>query len=149
MTGHWPVRDFLELGALPGAVPSARLHARHVVWEWGLISLTEAVELVVSELVTNSVTAARTMPQVAPVRLWLLTDTRDVLVMAWDASPRPPVLTDLGDLAESGRGLLLVQALSQAWGSYPTPQRGGKVVWALCGNNTGHLSSHDSKRSGA
>jgi hypothetical protein len=131
MTGHWPVQDFLELGALPGAVPSARLHARSIVWEWGLIWLTEAVEQVVSELVTNSVTAARAMPQIGPVRLWLLSDTQNVLIMAWDANPLPPVLADAGDLAESGRGLLLVQALSERWGSYPTPRAGGKVVWAL------------------
>jgi hypothetical protein len=31
MAGHWPVRDFLELGAQPGAVPSARLHAHQIV----------------------------------------------------------------------------------------------------------------------
>ena len=136
MTGHWPVRDFLELGALPGAVPSARLHARSIVWEWGLGSLTEAVELVVSELVTNSVAAARAMPQTGPVRLWLLSDNRKVLVMAWDANPQPPVLTEADDYAESGRGLLLVRAFSERWGSYPTPQTGGKIVWALCGINT-------------
>jgi hypothetical protein len=42
------------LGALPGAVPSARLHARQIVWEWALTPLTEPVEHVVSELITNS-----------------------------------------------------------------------------------------------
>ena len=72
MAEDWPLQDFLELGALPGAVPSARLHARSILWEWGLIPLlTDAVEQVVSELVTNSVTAARVMPQIQPVRLWL------------------------------------------------------------------------------
>jgi hypothetical protein len=29
-----PLRSYLELGALPTAVPCARLHARHVLWEW-------------------------------------------------------------------------------------------------------------------
>jgi hypothetical protein len=55
----WPLRQFLELGALPGAVPCARLHAREVVWEWALTPLSEAVEHVVTELVTNAVAAAR------------------------------------------------------------------------------------------
>jgi anti-sigma regulatory factor (Ser/Thr protein kinase) len=146
MTGHWPARDFLELGALAGAVPSARLHARQVIWEWGLFSLTETVEQVVSELVTNAVTATRAMPQLAPVRLWLLADTGSVLVMTWDASPQPPALTEPGDLAESGRGLLLVQAFSQNWGSYPTPQQGGKVVWALCGMNTSQSESPSARK---
>jgi hypothetical protein len=31
----WPLRSGLELGALPSAVPCARLHARQVTWEWG------------------------------------------------------------------------------------------------------------------
>ena len=136
MTGKWPVRDFLELGALPGAVPSARLHARQIVWEWALTPLTEPVEQVVSELITNSVAAARAMPQIESVRLWLLSDMRKIVVLVWDANPQPPALIEAGDDAESGRGLFLVQAFSERWGSYPTPQMGGKVVWALCGSNT-------------
>jgi len=150
MTGHWPLRDFLELGALPGAVPSARLHARHILREWGApVQLTDDVEQVVSELVTNAVTASRAIRQLTPVRLWLLSDTRNVLVMAWDASPRPPAPAEPGLLAESGRGLLLVQALSQRWGSYPTPRRGGKVVWALCGTSTPQSASPAARRPGA
>jgi anti-sigma regulatory factor (Ser/Thr protein kinase) len=149
MIADWPARDFLELGALPGAVPSARLHARHIIWEWGLIPLADAVEQVVSELVTNAVTAAQATPQLTPVRLWLLSDAATVLVMAWDASPRPPILNEPGDLGESGRGLLLVQAFSQRWGFYPVPQHGGKVVWALCGIDASHLASPDARRPGA
>ena len=44
MTGDWPLQDSLELGALPGAVPCARLHARQVLWEWGLTRLSENAE---------------------------------------------------------------------------------------------------------
>jgi hypothetical protein len=32
----WPLQSHLELGALPTAVPCARLHARQMLWEWGL-----------------------------------------------------------------------------------------------------------------
>ena len=56
---QWPLRDFLELGALPSAVPCARLHARLVVQEWGLSTLADNVELVVSELITNALHASR------------------------------------------------------------------------------------------
>jgi anti-sigma regulatory factor (Ser/Thr protein kinase) len=149
MAGEWPVRDFLELGALPGAVPSARLHAKQIVWEWKLIRLADAVEQVVSELVSNSVAAARAMPQIDPVRLWLLTDKRQVLVLAWDANPNPPALIEADDYAESGRGLFLVRAFSQRWGSYPTPDMGGKVVWALCGMNTSRGINPADRRHGA
>jgi len=136
MARQWPMRDFLELGALAGAAPSARLHARQIMWEWRLTPLTEAVEQVVAELVNNSVAAAITMPQVQPVCLWLLSDARNVLVLVWDGSPQPPALTEPGEYAESGRGLHLVQAFSERWGSYATPQTGGKVVWALCGTDS-------------
>lgn len=58
-TVAWPLQSYLELGALPGAVPSARLHARLVVCEWGLHELAETTELIASELTTNAVQAAR------------------------------------------------------------------------------------------
>jgi hypothetical protein len=34
MADQWPLQSFLELGSLPGAVPCARLHVRHLLWEW-------------------------------------------------------------------------------------------------------------------
>ena len=45
----WLLRSELVFGALPGAVPCARLHARLVLWEWGQGGLADSVELVVSE----------------------------------------------------------------------------------------------------
>lgn len=34
LSDEWPLQTFLELGAFPSAVPCARLHARHMLWEW-------------------------------------------------------------------------------------------------------------------
>src|ERR1700751_6216404 len=58
MAASWPLSTSLPLGALPGATPCARLHARAVLTEWGLADLAEAAELIVSELVTNAVRAS-------------------------------------------------------------------------------------------
>ena len=135
MAAEWPVQDFLELGALPSAVPSARLHTRQLLWEWALTALSENAEQVVSELTTNAVAAARAMSEIYPVRLWLLTDKAQVLILVWDACPQPPALIQADEYAESGRGMFLVAMLSDRWGTYPTPQMGGKIVWALCGMN--------------
>ena len=44
MTSTWALRTHLELGALRGSVPCARLHARHVLWEWGLSGLGDDVD---------------------------------------------------------------------------------------------------------
>lgn len=127
---RWPLRSFLELGALPGAVPCARLHTRQVLWEWGLTALTESTELLVSELVTNAVRICRATEGDAPVRLWVVSDAAQVVILVWDASVLAPVCADPDDDAESGRGLLLVEAVSTRWGWDFPPGMGGKVVWA-------------------
>jgi anti-sigma regulatory factor (Ser/Thr protein kinase) len=133
MADEWLLGDFMELGALVTAVPCAPLHARQVLWEWGMTQLLRDAELIVSELVTNAVVASEALGQVLPVRLWLLSDKERVAILVWDANTRPPVSLDLDVDTESGRGMLLVAASSKRWGSYPTPDIGGKVVWALIG----------------
>lgn len=131
----WPLRSYLELGALPTAVPCARLHARQLAWEWGLDGLAESTELLVSELVTNAVQAMEQQDDQPAVRLRLSSDNARLLIEVWDADPRPPVPKDLGaddipDLEEEGgRGLFLVAALSRDWNWYPTQEPIGKVVW--------------------
>ncbi len=131
MAEEWPRRSYLALGALNGAVPSARLHARQVVWEWGLDVVRESLELVVSELVTNAVKATRAIESVLPVRLWLLADQARVLVLVSDSNPQPPRRMDVGFEAEGGRGLVLVEACSEQWNWYAHRELGGKVIWAL------------------
>ena len=134
---EWPLHSFLELGALDGAVPSARLHARHVLREWSLAALADDAELVVSELVTNGVQASRAMTHAA-IRLWLASDRTQVMICVWDASPRPPIRMDAAEESENGRGLLLVEAVSTQWGWFHadpiTPfatDTHGKVVWSI------------------
>ncbi len=56
-----------------------------------------------------------------------------VVILVWDASLLPPVPRDVGDDAENGRGLLLVEALSTRWNWYIPRHLGGKVVWAQIG----------------
>jgi len=64
------------------------------------------------------------------VRLWLSSDRTAVLIQVWDADHRIPERRDREPEAESGRGLLLVEALSAQWGSYVPNGWQGKVVWA-------------------
>jgi hypothetical protein len=130
---RWPLRTFLELGALPGAVPCARLHAHNVLAEWRLTAFSESTGLLVSELVTNAIQISRLADPDAPVRLWLVSDRAQVVTFVWDASPLPPLPGDVGENAESGRGLLIVQAVSARWGWDFPPGMGGKVVWAVVG----------------
>jgi anti-sigma regulatory factor (Ser/Thr protein kinase) len=132
MAGDWPLQSFLELGALPGAVPCARLHVRHLMWDWGMSRLSETVELLASEITTNAVKAARATDPLSPIRLWLLSDNKRVMVMVWDPSPEPPLRIDSSADEENGRGLLLVEAISKQWNWHVPMGMGGKVVWAQC-----------------
>jgi anti-sigma regulatory factor (Ser/Thr protein kinase) len=133
-----PLRSYLELGALPTAVPCARLHARHLSWEWGLNGSADTIELLVSELVTNAVKATVGQQQAA-VCLRLSSDNARVLIEVWDADPQPPAPNDLGEdgtpdpQEEGGRGLFLVAMLSTRWDWYLTREPVGKVVWCELG----------------
>ena len=94
----WPLRSSLvELGALPTAVPCARLHARHLVWEWGLDSLAVTAELLVSELVPNAVQAMVRQKDHTAVRLQLFGDNTRIRIEVWDADSRPPAPRNPGE----------------------------------------------------
>jgi hypothetical protein len=132
---RWRHHDYLELSALPTAPGSARGHAGNVLRAWRLFAFTDAIQMVVSELIANSVAATRAInwqQPLPPVRLWLLADPASVLVAAWDAAPGIPRCrqADAGD--ENGRGLAIVAALSAQWDCYRcAAPHGGKVTWAL------------------
>jgi anti-sigma regulatory factor (Ser/Thr protein kinase) len=129
----WQLMTYLELDALSTAVPCARMHAKAVTLHWGLPALAEKIELIVSELVTNSIHAADRSRSdgltAVVVRLWLLSDLRCVLIRVWDGSRGMAVRKNAGFDEESGRGLMLVEDLSSEWGTYRKAD--GKVVWAL------------------
>ena len=137
----WPHQSFLELGALPTAAPCARLHTTLVLWEWDLDALVHTAALVVSELVSNAVQSSRELtssrfagqwaPGTPPVRVWLSADERRLVIQVWDGSDLPPVPRPVEPEADSGRGLLLVGALSAEWGCYTPEKSSGKVVWSV------------------
>ncbi|MFE7230058.1 ATP-binding protein [Streptomyces sp. NPDC002405] len=110
---------------------SAR-HIRRIVrsclGDWDLAGLTDAVELAVTELVANVV---RHVPD-RRCTVLVLRQTEGVRVEVTDGSPQLPALpSDLSPEAEGGRGLLLVDAVTDKWGVEP---RGGagKTVWFEC-----------------
>jgi len=125
-------RRRLQLVVAESAIGIARALADLALRQWGIPrSMGSDVRLIVTELVTNVIRHSDTPPQsigLLEVVLDLLPDSA-VRVMVWDANTQPPILRNASADAESGRGLLLVEALSACWGSYPAAG-GGKVVWA-------------------
>ncbi|MEU7402474.1 SpoIIE family protein phosphatase [Streptomyces sp. NPDC044948] len=110
---------FLEPeNAAPG---KARRLARRALARWGMEDLTDSVELLVSEVVTNAVRYAS-----KPVTLRLL--RTDVLrCEVGDDVPQLPRLRQARATDEGGRGLYLVNRLARRWGA--TRLSTGKVVW--------------------
>jgi anti-sigma regulatory factor (Ser/Thr protein kinase) len=134
-TTAWPSTSSLVLGALPTAPSCARLHAGAVLHEWGLANLAETVELVVSELMTNAIQAAtepaaRAHIGLPVVYLRLLADRTRVVIEVWDSNPQTPTPKQAEPDEESGRGLMLVEALCERWSWEVVPGWDGKVVWA-------------------
>nr|WP_246890553.1 ATP-binding protein [Streptomyces sp. LBUM 1480] len=119
-----PQRENWSVWRVPQAVGQARRYTRRVLRRWGVESTADTVLLVVSELVTNAL--VHTDGRVR-LDLTLLADRLRVAVA--DSSPRTPAKpTVIGWEATGGRGILLVEAVSTAWGTVPVS--GGKQVWA-------------------
>ena len=141
------------------SVGPARDFCLSTMRRWGVTNRGDDVAVVVSELLTNALrhgvpgaglpagqpsgaaretpgsTPGEAAPGVAarnrwPVRLGLVQPGQFVLVAVADPSPRPPEPKDPDYLAESGRGLHVISALSDRWG-WTVPAATGKVVWAL------------------
>jgi anti-sigma regulatory factor (Ser/Thr protein kinase) len=127
----------LTLAAVLSAVRFSRTFVHHILRQWGLPSLAEDSELVISELVTNAVQATGVteakprwsqLAGLATIHVRLLLFERSVVLAVWDRNPAAPVLKDAGMDSENGRGLPIVAALCERWDYLPV--KDGKCVWA-------------------
>jgi anti-sigma regulatory factor (Ser/Thr protein kinase) len=98
--------------------------------DWHLDALTDDVDLVVSELVTNALLHARVdgSSSGAPIRLEVLRNADSLVCRVADNCAAAPAQGSAGESAENGRGLFLVDVLSTQWGWFSGPS--GKIVWA-------------------
>lgn len=111
---------------------SAR-HIRHILRtllsSWGTPAVAEPAELALTELIANVV---RHVPDRRCVIL-LLRRELGVRVEVTDTSPTPPRPTHPVPDSESGRGLLLLAAVTDRWGWERLPEdRHAKRIWFEC-----------------
>jgi anti-sigma regulatory factor (Ser/Thr protein kinase) len=99
-----------------------------VLREWSLGSLSSDGELLVSELLGNAVKASWSPGGPGQVVLRLLADHRRVVIEVWDHNALDPQLHRADHSSESGRGLVVVEAISNRWG-YDHVSATLKVVW--------------------
>ncbi|MCX4972897.1 ATP-binding protein [Streptomyces sp. NBC_00620] len=102
------------------------LRAYLIAWE--MQELNDAAGLALTELVANVV---RHVPE-RRAALLMLWSADGVRVEVTDTCPRPPLSTAVDELGEGGRGLVIVEAVTDRWGWTPLPGRAGKTVWFEC-----------------
>ncbi|MFJ1969983.1 SpoIIE family protein phosphatase [Streptomyces sp. NPDC087903] len=106
----------------PRAAGQAREYVRRQLAVWGLDDLAMTTELLVSELVGNVVRHAK-----GPIRLRLMR-SRSLICEVYDGSLTTPRIRRAGHTDEGGRGLHLVAAVSDRWGTRFLGD--GKCIWA-------------------
>ncbi|MCE3032091.1 MULTISPECIES: SpoIIE family protein phosphatase [Streptomyces] len=111
-----------DVPADPSAVAGLRRAVTERLEEWGLGEQAFGMELVLSELVTNAIRYGS-----EPIRLRLIRD-RALICEVADGSNTSPHLRYAATTDEGGRGLFLVQQMTERWGTRYSPQ--GKVIWA-------------------
>ncbi|MEW2268720.1 SpoIIE family protein phosphatase [Streptomyces griseofuscus] len=111
-----------DVPADPSAVAGLRRAVTERLEEWGLDEQAFGMELVLSELVTNAIRYGS-----EPIGLRLIRD-RALICEVADGSNTSPHLRYAATTDEGGRGLFLVQQMTERWGTRYSPQ--GKVIWA-------------------
>ncbi|MEU3999691.1 MULTISPECIES: ATP-binding protein [Streptomyces] len=122
----------LHIACGPEGLACARSFTRDTLRGWSLGHRCDDATLVITELATNAVThAAPRCAGAQDVRLGFRLEPAHLLLTVSDPDDRPPVRTPGtgAALEEHGRGLHIVDALSEAWGWTPAPPA-GKTVWA-------------------
>jgi len=119
----------LELPAVAEAAGTARRFTRFVLAAWSAQVSAEDADLIVSELVTNALTASEQLPGSMVVLALAALADGGVRIDVWDPVKSGPLaVVRAGRDDEGGRGLLLVDALSSAWGQADCAT--GTQVWA-------------------
>jgi hypothetical protein len=120
-------------GTNAGSVHAARDFTLATLHRWDAAERGEDIAIVVTELLTNALRHGLRRPgdrpPGRPIRLGLLQPGSCVLCAVADPSRAVPVPQGPGSLAETGRGLQIIRALSDMWG-YTILGDAGKVVWA-------------------
>lgn len=84
-------------------------------------------------MTSNAVAASGEAPDgtgTLVIRVCLITDGDVLTIEVWDQAPGVPVLRDADWSAETGRGLAIVDNLTDgAWGCQPAIGQSGKCVW--------------------
>jgi anti-sigma regulatory factor (Ser/Thr protein kinase) len=112
----------VELPSTVSSVPVGRHFVRDLLLDWGCATAVDDASLAITELIANAVKHARTKVLVT------VSVDNDIFISVRDSAPQVlRAQVPSGPLAESGRGLRIVAAISTDWGI--TTDRRGKCLW--------------------
>ncbi len=121
------LRCAVRLEALPHRIGQVRRIVSAQLRYWDLEPLLDTTLLGITELLANVHRHAQPDKQCT---VELSYDRGRLTVSVTDNDPRPPSIALGADaLDTSGRGLAMLAALSDGWGTRPNGEGGGKVVW--------------------
>ncbi|MFG3205536.1 ATP-binding protein [Streptomyces sp. NPDC048192] len=130
----WRLPFLAELEEVAALRRILRLH----VERWGLHDLSEAAELCVSELVANVI---KHVGPGTPTTLAVSMNGTRLRIEVHDPDPRAlPTLVHADADAETGRGMALIEAITDRWGVDLAPAR--KVTWCELRTNLKTADGH-------
>jgi anti-sigma regulatory factor (Ser/Thr protein kinase) len=110
---------------VPESAHDGRVLLRTALRRWGLTQLYDSAAVVLSELIANAIRSEAMIE----LTCRLSEDSQCLQIEVRDQCVELPKLHSPSDDEETGRGLVLVDAISDDWGFRPEP--GGKVVYAV------------------
>jgi anti-sigma regulatory factor (Ser/Thr protein kinase) len=124
----------------PDRITEARQHLRELLHDWASPDQVDSAVLLVSEMVTNVLvhtdTDALLLAEVTGEP-----GARRLRAQVTDTGDDLPHRRRPGELASSGRGLMLVELLADAWGVDPRGE--GKSIWFALYESEGGADGSD------
>ncbi|MFD9869104.1 ATP-binding protein [Streptomyces niveus] len=127
-----PPRLQICLGSEPAAFSEARSRLRDCLREWGLEAFADRAVLAAQECLANAVLHGCRGVEPGELEVTLTAEFRTAVLWigVQDPSTQLPLRRDAGVTSESGRGLCLVDGLTDGWGTTSsTSGKSGKTVW--------------------
>ncbi|MFG3347662.1 SpoIIE family protein phosphatase [Streptomyces sp. NPDC048018] len=112
--------------AEPERIATAREQVRQLLHDWSDAEQVDSAVLMVSEMVTN-VLVHTDGDALLVAEVVCLGNARRLRVEVADASDELPHRRHPGEMASSGRGLILMEMLADTWGVDPRGE--GKAIW--------------------
>jgi anti-sigma regulatory factor (Ser/Thr protein kinase) len=126
------MRALIDVPGKPSAIAMARQIVAAVLHSWDLPEIVDDAQLVASELLANAIEHA---PGANSYELELVRRPDGIRIYLADGSSIRPVISELAHDRPRGRGIRIIEALSDGWGS--DQHHGGKRVWVDLTTGTG------------